>query len=152
MAVKLIVKCMFKLIFLRQRSYILGSILSAFSVFYIGLLIYTALLPDINVGVGTPFLHFDKFLHFLGYMVLSFLLIQSFFHLFRIHKIKSFLVVLYISAFVGALTEVLQHYFTNGTRTAEVSDFIADVLGALSVFVLLLLKSKEKNQFAKHPK
>ena len=137
---------------LRRRSYTLGSICAVFSAFYITVLIYTALLPDINLGIRKPIVYFDKILHFFGYMVLSLLLLQSFYHLFRIRRLRSFWTVIYISALVGGLTEVLQHYFTNGTRRAELGDFVADVLGALSVFVLFLLKTKEKSQFAKNPK
>ncbi len=130
---------------LQRRSYIFGSFSTLLSAAYIVLLIYTALLPDINLGIEKPILHFDKVLHFFAYMVLSFLLIESFYHLFSIRRLKSFLIVVYISALVGALTEVLQHFFTNGTRRAEIGDFIMDVLGALSVFVLLILRRKEKN-------
>ncbi|MCD4658138.1 MAG: VanZ family protein [Planctomycetes bacterium] len=133
-----------RIFLLQKRSNILGSFFTLFSVVYIGLLIYTALLPVINLGFETP-LHFDKVLHFFTYMILSFLLIQSFYHLFGIRRLKSYLTVVYISALVGALTEVLQHYFTDGARRAEIADFVMDVLGALSVFVLLILRTKEKN-------
>ena len=133
-----------RILFLQRRSNLLGSFFTFFSLVYIVLLIYTALLPVINLGFETP-LYFDKVLHFFAYMILSFLLIQSFYHLFGIRRLKSYWIVVYISALVGALTEVLQHYFTNGARRAEIGDFVMDVLGALSVFVLLILRSKEKN-------
>jgi len=134
-----------RLFLLQKRSYLLGSFSTLLSAAYIVFLIYTALLPNINLGIEKPFLHFDKVMHFVAYMVLSFLLIESFYHLFSIRRLKSFLIVVYISALVGALTEVLQHFFTNGARKAEFADFIMDVLGALSIFVLLILRRKEKN-------
>jgi len=141
-----------QLILLKHRSYIFGYICAGILTVVIGLLIYTALYAEIKLGIERSILYLDKILHFFGYMVLSFFVLQTLYHLFRIQRLKSFLTMLYISTLIGALFEVMQYYLTNGARKVEFADFIADVLGALSVFALLLLKSKENNQFAKYPK
>ena len=74
---------------------------------------------------------YDKIGHFVLYLVFSVLLIKSFLSTSKNLSVQNAkLIVLFLTAFIGGLIEILQANFIKN-RNGDISDFIADLIGSL---------------------
>ena len=82
--------------------------------------------------VTTSWVPFDKLIHFIMYVPLTWLLAFAFKEQdsYPLLKRKPFLFAFVISSFYGGFIEVLQHTVT-ADRAADVYDLLADALGAV---------------------
>lgn len=85
---------------------------------------FVAELNGVRIGQGIP--QFDKYVHFGIFLVLTALFWKSL-------KPAVWKLIL-VMAIYGALVEVVQEYFTR--RTGDVWDWVADMAGVLTFFVL----------------
>ena len=92
---------------------------------------YSTLLPAADVSNPLPIdiPHTDKLFHFGSFVILTVLFYWAYDNL----KITSHLL---LGVLLGFLIELLQGYLPYG-RTADIFDFIADVLGTLVGFTVL---------------
>lgn len=92
-------------------------------------------LPDTGISFA------DKIFHFGAYAVLAFLWYLTFFISLKLRVRKSVLYALIFSVLFGIVIEVLQETMTD-SRALDVYDIVANTLGALSVSLVLLFKSR----------
>jgi VanZ family protein len=109
-------------------------------VFYVYLfgITYFILKPGFENSFSLPFnlLRYDKVAHFSFFFILGFLLYLNF-------RSTNFKILFAFIIFYGVLTEYLQYAMKFG-RTAEIGDFIADVLGGFCAWILFrYLKQKQ---------
>lgn len=99
---------------------------------YFGVLIVVSLMPSNNIKPLT-INGFDKFIHFVLYFVLAFLMCRS-------YKLK-FILAAFLAASVGFSLEVMQELFTE-TRMFDPLDMLANILGAIAGAVVYTLSNK----------
>ncbi len=87
----------------------------------------------------------DKIVHFVLFGTLLFLLLRSFLIQYS-GAYRSYIIsaVLFFGIFVGALTEVMQHYVFVG-RNGNIYDFIADMIGCLIGMSVYLIMRRKKS-------
>ncbi|HRZ99045.1 MAG TPA: VanZ family protein [Paludibacter sp.] len=99
-------------------------------------------LPDLNL-----FNHFDKFAHYLMYLVLTFMLIFESRND-KITKLEPFTLALICIVFpviLGGVIEILQKYLFP-PRSAELIDWLANIAGVLTAWFLMILFQKIKSR------
>ncbi len=94
-------------------------------------------LPKVDDGREPPLVGFDKVVHFVGFGVLALLLMN----VLRRHLSESRAagVALLLCAVAGAIDEITQPPFG---RTADVMDWVADMLGAVTVTTLWIVMER----------
>jgi len=99
-------------------------------------------LPNSNIPrnriISIP--HFDKIIHFGIYFILSLLILYE--TKIKIGKKKTVFIFTSIFSFVlGLLIEIEQHYLIN-SRTGDLYDLIADVLGTITGIIFFVLLTR----------
>ncbi|MBI9033265.1 MAG: VanZ family protein [Bacteroidales bacterium] len=86
----------------------------------------------------------DKIVHFFLFGVFVFLLLRSFMKQYTLVN-RSYIVsgALFFGIFVGALTELLQHYVFVG-RNGNIYDFLADAIGCLIGMSAYMISRRKK--------
>ncbi|ATC95967.1 VanZ family protein [Pseudoalteromonas tunicata] len=106
--------------------------------FFIAVLVFTALFAkEIKSGI-ILFPHIDKVAHFGIFFILAALLSHAF-------KAPIWVYVLILAAYGGAV-EIMQDTLPH--RQASLGDFIADTLGAISYFIVFMLWQKRAKKNA----
>ncbi len=82
-------------------------------------------------GVGPDIPYFDKFVHFIFFFVLSFILQYE---AKNVINLKHCLLILLYAVILGGFIELIQEYLISG-RSGEIFDLEADVIGAVMAFV-----------------
>lgn len=116
----------------KYRVFLIYSVLIIYSVI---ILLLPSIIPN-NVILSNPI---DKFLHFIAYGILSFILYFALYFQTNILILKKYpasFTVLFVSVF-GMLDELRQHFMMS--RTANISDWLANLLGSL--LTILIIKS-----------
>lgn len=120
---------------IKYRKYI-------YPLFWLILLIYASVsspskIPNINL-----FEHADKVVHFIFYFVFTILLIPVFVKKSRYYK--SFLLSFFAATTTGIIFELIQYHATS-SRSGDLSDVIANTLGAMSglLFYNWFIKGKK---------
>lgn len=128
-----------------MKKKVLNIILNSKKIAVIVFLIYFSLVLFLSLNTfesSTPKVelpHFDKFVHFCFYFGMSFL----FFNTLRLSKLKNPKIITTITLlfviFTGITIELIQPYFN---RSADLYDFIANTIGAISglLFYKFLIK------------
>jgi VanZ family protein len=113
-----------------------------YPIVWLGLVIFASLAPSDKLPDFQLFKHADKVIHFSIYCGLSLLSVPSFLKV-RNYKRSYFYTVIF-SVIIGFLMEYLQYTMSNG-RSAEISDIIANCMGAFTgiVFYEFLFKNKK---------
>ncbi|MBQ5778925.1 MAG: VanZ family protein [Paludibacteraceae bacterium] len=83
------------------------------------------------------FSHFDKFVHFVCYLVLSFVFMYNFGRV----TSKTIFISLFFSIIYGGIIELIQQYFLL-LRTGDLYDFLSDIIGAIIGVIIFLLIEK----------
>lgn len=96
--------------------------------------------PDMPKGVP-----WDKFVHFGMFFVLSAI---TFYDYYRLHKgnpsnLRWFFWGFIVPVFYGGVIELMQKYFFS-SRGAEWGDWIADVIGSLTAFIMVIIILKKR--------
>lgn len=91
--------------------------------------------------------HLDKLVHFTFYCVMCFF--WSFALQKKDSKLKAAILACFVCVSIGALVEIGQKYLTN-TRSFEVYDMVANVIGALFGAAIFLQLEKILSIFVKH--
>jgi VanZ family protein len=88
-------------------------------------------------AIESPLLGWDKFQHAMAYALFT-LLAGWCFTTLRLDRAKAWLYAIFSALFIGGLMEVMQATLT-ATRSADVGDFIADAVGAMTIYIAKLL-------------
>jgi VanZ family protein len=83
------------------------------------------------------FPHFDKFVHFVCYLALSFVFMYNFGRV----TLKTIFISLFFSIIYGGIIELIQQYFLL-LRTGDLYDFLSDIIGAIIGVIIFLLIEK----------
>ena len=99
------------------------------------------LLVPISTGISTK-LPIDKLVHIVLNAALIFLWLAYFYKKEALKEWYSLLVILFLAIVYGIIIEISQEHFTT-SRTADVFDVVANIVGCLSgLFIFKLLKTK----------
>lgn len=120
--------------------YITLPLLIVLLIFIATCLITPEQVPDMPKGVA-----WDKLVHFGMFFVLS---AVSLYDYFRLHKGSPSILRwtfwgLIVPIFYGGVIELMQMYFFN-YRGAEWGDWIADILGSLTAFIMVIIILKKR--------
>jgi len=113
------------------------------------LIVFASLVPSDKISNFSLFLHADKVVHFCMYFGFSFLIIP----LLTVQKNyrKSFYLSFIISVIIGLLMESFQ-YLTKIGRSAELFDFLANIIGSIAgiaAYKLFFRNKKLENKIFK---
>ncbi|MHA2362723.1 MAG: VanZ family protein [Candidatus Hodarchaeales archaeon] len=100
----------------------------SFSISIIILIFIVSGRPALDEDTGLDFPHLDKILHFLAWLVLGFSLRLSFYGYFK-QPWKRVLIAILLGSFYGIFDEIHQSFVP--TRVADITDWLADTLGAI---------------------
>jgi VanZ family protein len=112
-----------------------------FPLLWFVIIIFASLTPSNKIPDFHLFPHADKLIHFCMYVGLSLLLIPALIHD-KNYKWSFFLAFL-ISVIIGILMEYFQNQLVIG-RTAEFSDFIANLIGSIAGISIYQLAFRNK--------